>query len=256
MLNDAIEKITESLKKDELVQAIFLKGSFGRGEEDEHSDIDLYCLVDEEDMDEFLQEWYRHLEAYGDFLFAEDIFIVAPQIIAVYKNLIHIDLFTVTEKTYINKDYMKILYDPDNRLQKYEATQNLKLSGAEFQDAFEYVVWFLFQYNKSAARGNNVWSVNMLHHVTTHLARVLLQRYRPERAQLGLKALESSLPVEVMDKVRNIFEQLTPSGHGKAVKLIGKLLVDLEEWVFEELPNPMAIKPLWDRMVLKTKEEV
>ncbi|MFC4409054.1 nucleotidyltransferase domain-containing protein [Chungangia koreensis] len=249
MLNEAIVKITESLKTDERVRAIFLKGSFGRGEEDEYSDIDLYCLVDETDVDEFLKDRLRHLKEYGEFLFHEDIFIVAPQIIAVYENLVHVDLFTVTEKTYINKDYMKVLNDPENRLQKFEGTQNLKLSGPEFQDAIEYVAWFLFQYKKSADRGNDVWSVNMLHHVTTHLARVLLHRYNPSRAQLGLKALETSLPIEVMKKVRSIFEHMTPSGHGEAARLIVVLLKELDEWAFTEAADPQTIRPLWDRMI-------
>jgi len=41
----AIEQLVARLKQDPAVEAIFLKGSFGRGEEDVHSDIDLYCLV-------------------------------------------------------------------------------------------------------------------------------------------------------------------------------------------------------------------
>lgn len=39
----AVHKITESLQADRRVKAVFLKGSMGRGEYDEHSDID--CIV-------------------------------------------------------------------------------------------------------------------------------------------------------------------------------------------------------------------
>ncbi|WHT48473.1 nucleotidyltransferase domain-containing protein [Sporosarcina thermotolerans] len=74
----AVEKISESLKNDPLVQAIFLKGSMGRGEHDEHSDIDLYCLVNEEDEKEFLANQVKHLRAYRDIILMDDIFIVAP----------------------------------------------------------------------------------------------------------------------------------------------------------------------------------
>jgi predicted nucleotidyltransferase len=45
ILDDVIEAIVNSLKKDKRVESIFLKGSIGRGEQDEHSDIDLYCLL-------------------------------------------------------------------------------------------------------------------------------------------------------------------------------------------------------------------
>ncbi|GAM12466.1 nucleotidyltransferase domain-containing protein [Mesobacillus selenatarsenatis] len=179
VLNDALEVLSNSLKQDNRVQAIFVKGSVGRGEQDEHSDLDLYCLVEENDLDAFLHSRIHHLESYGKLLFHDDIFIVAPQILAVYENMLHVDLFTVTEKTFIEKDSFKVIYDPDHRLEKFKKTQNLRLSADEFQDAVDDIAWFLFQYKKSAARGNDLWSVNMLNQVTSHLSRVLLHRYKP-----------------------------------------------------------------------------
>ncbi|WP_225986019.1 nucleotidyltransferase domain-containing protein [Psychrobacillus glaciei] len=144
VLEEALEAIVSSLKKDIRSQAIFLKGSMGRGEQDEHSDIDLYCLVNEEDEEEFLQSRLYHLESYNKLLFHDSIFIVAPQILAVYENLVHVDLFTVTEHTYIEKDFLKVLYDPNYKMEKYKQTQNLELSDQEFQDAADDVAWFLF----------------------------------------------------------------------------------------------------------------
>jgi predicted nucleotidyltransferase len=193
LLNDALEVLSNSLKQDKRVQAIFVKGSLGRGEQDQHSDLDLYCLVEEKDLDGFLQSRIHHLESYGKLLFHDDIFIVAPQILALYENMLHVDLFTVTEKTFIEKDFFKVIYDPANLLEKHKNTQNLRLSADEFQDAVDDIAWFLFQYKKSAARGNDLWSVNMLNQVMSHLSRVLLHRYKPERAQLGLKTVETSL---------------------------------------------------------------
>ncbi|WP_228550233.1 nucleotidyltransferase domain-containing protein [Salinibacillus xinjiangensis] len=170
--DEAVNEIVSSLKTDPLVKAIFLKGSMGRGEDDEYSDIDLYCLVEKQDEEHFLQNRLTHLRAYKDLLFYDDIFIIAPQIIAVYENMLHVDLFTVTEKTFKEKDYFKVLYDPQNRLEKFHKTQNLMLSSDEFRDDVMDVVWFLFQYKKSADRGNDIWSVSMLRHVMIHLGRV------------------------------------------------------------------------------------
>ncbi|MEK4485967.1 nucleotidyltransferase domain-containing protein [Psychrobacillus sp. FSL H8-0484] len=249
ILDDAIETIVNSLKLNKKVQAIFIKGSIGRGEQDEHSDIDLYCLVNEEDKEEFLESRLQHLESYNQLLFHDDIFIVAPQILAVYENLVHIDLFTVTEHTYIEKDFMKVLYDPNFKLEKYKQTQNLKLSDHEFQDAVDDVAWFLFQYKKSSARGNDIWSVSMLHHVMTHLSRILLHRYHSDRAQLGLKTLEISLPEGIVREIKQIYENITPQKHKQAVQLICVLLFDETEWIFSEVAHPEKIKPLWDRML-------
>ncbi|WP_391115950.1 nucleotidyltransferase domain-containing protein [Psychrobacillus sp. L3] len=245
VLEEAVEAIVSSLKKDKSVRAIFLKGSMGRGEQDEHSDIDLYCLVDEKNEEEFLSSRIEHLESYNKLLFYDEIFIVAPQVLAVYENLVHVDLFTVTEHTYIEKDFLKVLYDPNDKMEKYKQTQNLKLTDEEFQDAVDDVAWFLFQYKKSSARGNDIWSVSMLHHVMTHLSRVLLHRYNSERAQLGLKTLQSSLPKGIILEIKKVYESMTPEKHQLAVQLICELLSRETEWVFSEVVHPEKIKQLW-----------
>ena len=82
---EAIEAVSASLKSDDCVKAIFVKGSIGRGEFDEYSDVDLYCLVEEMDVNDFLSRRLKHLRAYREILFYEDLFIIAPQMIAVYE---------------------------------------------------------------------------------------------------------------------------------------------------------------------------
>ncbi|WHX42551.1 nucleotidyltransferase domain-containing protein [Mesobacillus sp. AQ2] len=249
-VTEALEILTNSLVKDKRIQAIFVKGSVGRGEQDEHSDLDLYCLVDQDDLSDFLLSRIDHLETYGKLLFYDDIYIIAPQIIAVYENMLHVDLFTVTEEIFVEKDYFKVIYDPYNRLERFKASQTLRLSPEEFQVAVDDIAWFLFQYKKSSVRGNDLWSVNMLNHVMTHLAKVLLHRYRPERAQLGLKALESSLPDAIIENVRQIQENLTPQKHQIACVLLRDLLKKESDWILNEVGNPDKIYPLWKLMVV------
>lgn len=249
LIAGALQVLSSSLKQDRRVQAIFVKGSVGRGEHDEHSDLDLYCLVDEKDLDGFLDSRIDHLESYGKLLFHDDIFIIAPQILAVYENMLHVDLFAVTEKTFIEKDFFKVIYDPDELLSKFVASQNLRLSEREFQDAVDDIAWFLFQYKKATARGNDLWSVNMLNHVMTHLARVLLYRYKPERAQLGLKTAEASLPEDIVHIVQKIQENLTPKKHLNAAIELRELLNREADWIFSKLLNPEKIRPLWDKLI-------
>lgn len=249
LIADALQVLSSSLKQDRRVQAIFVKGSVGRGEHDEHSDLDLYCLIDEKDLDGFLESRIDHLESYGKLLFHDDIFIISPQILAVYENMLHVDLFAVTEKTFIEKDFFKVIHDPDELLSKFVASQNLRLSEREFQDAVDDIAWFLFQYKKATARGNDLWSVNMLNHVMTHLARVLLYRYNPERAQLGLKTAEASLPEDIVHIVQKIQENLTPKKHLNAAIELRELLNREADWIFSKLSNPEKIKPLWDKLI-------
>jgi predicted nucleotidyltransferase len=248
-VNDALNLLTNSFVQDQRVQAIFVKGSVGRGEHDEYSDLDLYCLVDDRDLNSFLQSRVGHLESYGKLLFHDDIFIIAPQIIAVYENMLHVDLFTVTEETFVEKDFFKVIYDPHSRLEKFKSSQSLRLSAAEFQDAVDDIVWFLFQYKKSCERGNDLWSVNMLNHVMTHLARVLLHRYQPERAQLGIKALPSSLPGTIIENVRHIQENITPQKHQVAAIYLREFMNRQADWLFKEVSDFGKIKPLWDKVI-------
>ena len=245
----AVEKISASLKKDPLVQAVFLKGSMGRNEHDEFSDIDLYCLVNKEDENQFLSNRLEHLQAYRPIIFQDDIFIIAPQMIAVFDDLLHIDLFTVTMDSFQEKDYFKVIDDPNHLLDKFIDSQSLTLSENEYRDDVSDVAWFLFQYKKAAARGNTIWAVRMLTNVMVHLARVLLYRYAPHRAQLGLKTIDQSLPKSLVPKLENIFEHITLCKHRKACYLLCTLVSEEYEWIDLQLPQETQIKHLLRKMV-------
>ena len=103
-LDHVVEVLLESLKDDQYIEAIFLRGSMARNEHDEFSDIDIYCVVNEENVEAFLPNRNLHIEAYMKTLFVDDIYIIAPQLLVVYEDLIHIDLFTVTPSEISNKD--------------------------------------------------------------------------------------------------------------------------------------------------------
>ena len=246
----AIKKIYASLKEDSLVQAIFLKGSMGRNEHDEHSDVDLYCLVNKEEEKQFLSKRLKHLQAYRDIIFKDDIFIIAPQMIVVFDDLLHIDLFTVTRESFAGKDFFKVLYDPHHIMDEFVHTQGLTLTMDEYRDDVMDVAWFLFQYKKSAARGNDIWSVRMLTNVVHHLARVLLVRYVPERAQLGLKIIEQSLPGPLLVNVAGILECLTPSKHAQAANQISRLVTREYDWIYSQLNEEHQTLRFLRRMVL------
>ncbi|ARI78426.1 aminoglycoside 6-adenylyltransferase [Halobacillus mangrovi] len=246
---EAVDQITKSLQEDERVKAVFLKGSMGRKEDDEHSDVDLYCLVAEDEVQEFLKDRKRHVEAYRDVIFYDDIFIIAPQIIAVYDNLLHLDLFTVTEDTLIHKDYFRVIYDPEGRMEKYKDKQHLQLSEQDFIDAVDDAAFFLLQYKKAADRGNDIWAVKVLNDLLINLAQILLQRYSPDRAQLGLKTLDRTLPEEITDRIRHIYLKTTPDEHPEAILIFTAVLSDQEHWIEKNLPKLEYTLPFLKRMI-------
>ncbi|WP_404407159.1 nucleotidyltransferase domain-containing protein [Jeotgalibacillus malaysiensis] len=246
---EAAEKITESLKKDPLVKAVVLKGSLGRKEGDEFSDLDLYCFVDPEHKDEFLLRRVEHLAVYRPMLFHESLFIIAPQIITVYDNLLHVDLFTVTEETFKTTDYFTVLHDPENLLEQFKAKQHLTLSDEEVEmQAFD-IGWFLFQYRKAWNRGNDIWAVEALHLMTKYLTRVLLHRYAPHRAQLGMKDAMRSLPAEPLRALTEILETITPENHERAMRKTIELLKAESLWLKEALGEESKAYPFIKKMI-------
>lgn len=251
--DEAVEVITSSLKQDPFVKAVFLKGSMGRGEEDEHSDVDLYVLVEEKEKEQFLQNRQKHLESYQSLIFFDDIFIIAPQIIAVYDNLLHVDLFTVTEETLIHKDYIRVLYDPEDRLSGHQDHQNLKLSEQDFLDAVDDVAFFFLQYKKAADRGNDLWAVKVANDIGVNLAKVLLQKYCPERAQLGLKTLDQTLPQEVSEPMKKVYVALSLTNHHEAVKAMAHLVEEQLEWLTVCFGNKNYTIPFLKRMIEEIK---
>lgn len=245
----AVEKICGSLRQDPLVKAVFLKGSMGRGEHDAHSDIDLYCLVDGKDEADFLKRRMDHLEAYREIVFYDDIHIIAPQLIAVFDNMLHLDLFTVTRETFPEKDYMKVLYDPDHELVAFTGMQGLEIKQDELDDDITDIAWFLFQYRKAADRGNHIWAVRMLGNVMQHLTRVLLHKHSPDRAQLGLKTLGRSLPPAVLQDVEDIFEYITPSHHETASLKIRQMVRREKDWLLSNTSIRPRIEFLLKEMI-------
>lgn len=79
-----VEKITNELRSDPRIIAVWVFGSLARGEADEFSDLDMAALVEEDKFQEFVREsreekWMAKLEAdastdkWGDNIFARDI---------------------------------------------------------------------------------------------------------------------------------------------------------------------------------------
>ena len=83
----------------------------GKGDGDQDSDVDLYCLVHEEDLDDRFRKRLYYLRHYQELLYWSEANFVAPQIVAVFSNGLHLDLYTVTLNTLQQTDMIKIIYD-------------------------------------------------------------------------------------------------------------------------------------------------
>jgi len=76
-----------------------------------------------------------------------------------------------------------------------------------------------------------------------------LHRYVPERAQLGLKTLEQSLPSSLVAELEQIFENMTPSHHNKAVEQIRRLVIKELDWIKLNISQDDQIIPFLEKML-------
>lgn len=247
-MDHVVEILLESLKGDQFVEAVFVRGSIAREEHDEFSDIDMYCVVKEENIEAFLPNRKKHIETYKVTLFVDDIYIIAPQLLVVYEDLIHIDLFIVAPSEISNKDAIKILFDPNGILTAKLESTTMALTPLEFQDAVDDTVWYLYQYFWSAKRGNEIWCVHLLRNSIEHFAKVLLHKYCPERALLGLKATYNSLPSAPLNEIVDIMDCMTPVTHEMAVKKLVNTFNNESDWIFENALTKEDIMPLWEKV--------
>ncbi|MFP7479357.1 nucleotidyltransferase domain-containing protein [Terribacillus saccharophilus] len=253
MHDSALDRLVDILANEVEVKAVFVKGSFGRGEQDPYSDIDLYCLVEDHDLHSFLEKRLDLLARYKNVLYSEELFIIAPQLIIVYDNFLHVDLFTVTVKTFKQSDHFRVLYDPDRLMDQFKGNQKLTMTDEEYGNQIIDLTWFLFQYRKAALRGNGAWAAAMLQQVTDPLARILMHHHAPDRAQLGLKRAEQLLPQDIFSKFKEVLENLTPSGYQKAAAAILTLLMQENPFLEEHLKDPekQLIAPLYRKLIIE-----
>lgn len=70
--DSVLRRITDLLRADPRVQGAWLSGSFGRGEEDEWSDLDLHVAVEDEHLTEFLADRPARYAAVADPVLVQD----------------------------------------------------------------------------------------------------------------------------------------------------------------------------------------
>ncbi|WP_459848988.1 NUDIX domain-containing protein [Fusibacter bizertensis] len=229
---EAIRQVSEALKSDSAVRAIFLKGSLARGEADEHSDVDLYCLVYEAQRDDFLKRRMDYLLKYRPTVFSEEVYFVAPQIVAVFDNALHFDLYTVTEETIKATDQIKVIYDPEDLLRHYTA-QHYPVTEDALREHIDSFTFNLLEFEAAYERGDLIWASRLASHMTGTLSIILRHLYDAENAQLGMKRLSEKLDQDMRKKLTLAVDSIGPSELPKGVIL----LIDIVDELIPRLPR-------------------
>lgn len=223
---DAINKITEAAIKDGLVDACFLKGSIARGQEDKYSDVDLYFIVSNENKDIFLKKRIQYLETYQNILYYSFVNFVGPQIVCIYENGLHVDLYTLTLDNINEYDNILVIHDPYEILKNYQA-KPLSLTDSEIGKLINEFSYTLTEFYNAYKRKDLLFSfklANYLHSDYTQLKRAFVDANNSKIASKGfLKHLEG----DELKQYLNVTRLVKYDTSLVAVKMLVILLNDL-----------------------------
>lgn len=232
---NAINKILPFVIEDKAVQAVFLKGSIARDESDEFSDIDFYCMVKEEELDSFLIRRLDYMKQYKPLIFHQEVNFVGPQIVGVYNNGLHFDLYTVTYETLKRTDEIKVLYDPEDLLTQYKA-EKLTIDENDLLENFNEISFVLLEFEVAYCRNDLIWASRLGSHIVGYLAIILRWLYDSDNAQLGLKRLYKKMDNNMLDRLSKAMDLLGPSS---VLQGINQLIKIVDE-VIEMLPKNIS----------------
>ena len=233
---EAIEKVSNAIIHENLCEAILVKGSIGRGDDDAYSDVDLYVIVNEEKLKQFLDKRIHYLEAYKKIVFYEYMNFVAEQVVAIYDDGLHIDLYTVTRDNLPDKDKAKVIYDPNLILEEYNAGIQ-QTSPEELAERFSSALYYIVEADSAYQRKNYPWASYILSSSIANCAILLRYLYDKDYTYLGLKKINEIIPCKQYLWIEEASKNLNESGYPLALYKIIKILNYVTDNIDKDIKN-------------------
>ncbi|MCL2170152.1 MAG: hypothetical protein FWB74_09040 [Defluviitaleaceae bacterium] len=217
---DAIEAVKNAISAEGLADALFLKGSIAKGTDDDWSDVDFYAAVSPENFDAFLARRIHYIEAYKPLIYWSNVNHVGPQIVGVFEDGLHFDLYTVPTGAIPQTGEIKPLYDPAGILASY-STAPLSVTSEEIIRAIHSFTFVLVEFEAAFHRGDTIWATRLSHALLGELSIVLRHLHDPQNAQLGLKGIHKVIPKDMTEILKNSMD--VPA----LIKLMSELIKQL-----------------------------
>lgn len=254
---DAIEKVSNAIISDGICEAILVKGSIGRGDDDEFSDVDMYVVVSQSNYQTFLDKRIQYLENYKPLLYKGYVNFVGEQIVAIFDDGLHFDLYTVTEDTFPFTDKAKIIYDPENKFADYQPEFRI-MTKDELAKCFNEALYCFIEADGAFCRGNFPWAAYIMQDAIAQSVILLRFLYDKEHAYLGLKKINEIVPKEQFTWILSASANLNKEGFCLANDYIIKILdyvvvninddvkgqfnIDFYEWIKRNLNTKLFVK--------------
>ncbi|HEX3076007.1 MAG TPA: nucleotidyltransferase domain-containing protein [Lachnospiraceae bacterium] len=238
---EAIDKVSKMIVAEGLCEAILLKGSIGRGDDDAYSDIDMYVVVKEENMETFLDRRMKYLESYMPIVFSENVYFVAKQIVAIYEDGLHIDLYTVTEESLPHTDKAKVVYDPEGKFSNY-TSEVIETEPEKIIETFSSILYEFVEADTAYCRRNYPWAARILNNGVAASAVLLRYLYDKEHAYLGLKKINEIIPQEQYSWLLGASENLNREGFQLANENLLRILDFVADNIDESIRTKLDYK--------------
>lgn len=204
---DAINAISKKVIDDKLCDAILLKGSIGRGDDDEYSDVDMYLIVSAENRDTVLKKRLEYLSAYKEIVYVEDVNFGLPQKVTIYVDSLHVDLYTATKEQIGHTDPIKVWYDPNGLFKNYTYHRD-DVTEAEVAEYFKEVLYSFVEADTAYKRKNYAWTAKIMGNAIAMTAFLLRYHYDKKYAFLGLKKINEIIPAEQYQLLEDAYRYL------------------------------------------------
>ena len=227
---DAIKAVSDAILQDGLAEALFLKGSIARGEDGDYSDVDLYVVVTEDNFVAFLTRRIEYLEQYRPLVNWVEVNFVGPQIVGIFDDALHFDLYAVKPDAIPQTGAMKVLHDPDGMLADYQ-NKPLSLTNEELTRWINNFTYLLTEIEATYMRGDLLRCCTLFSDEYDVVSLLIRHIYDPQNSLLGNKGLYKVISIKIHEELLVILELATPSNvivaTKKLLKLFEKTLLQL-----------------------------
>ena len=193
-----LEHVVATLKASVRVRAVFLRGSFYRGQPDTYSDLDLFAVAEEADAEELLELGRTMLHNTGGTLWVSALDAAPPRLRALFPGPLKLDLTIVTMETLPPYEGWRILFDRDHLLRtRARITQSFEpLRPEHVAMVCDEFWWNMFSSVGQIKRGQLWMALHLLDVCRADLAQIMRWRRDPEHPAERYINLERHLTAE------------------------------------------------------------
>lgn len=195
---EAYTFFTTSLEANPMIEAIELKGSLAH-QGDEWSDLDLHIVVTEENQAMAFEICYGLAQDYMPVLIIEQVNFGLPQVMCIYENHLHVDLYIGPRK---------------DKNESIEA-QSERLA-QEVTTVLNEAIYSLHELDIAFKRGDFLWAHRLTSHILADLSLALCREYQPEKDYLHVKLLEVHLAPDWLSAIAEVYRLMGQGDYARA----------------------------------------